>query len=137
VQLCQVDHSDEWYEMGRTDQDNSGIQCPGHNREKHRKRWRTRRDIDGRTHTIRADGTIMLPVGARPPVFPDDTPPIQPEVERAIRDWTNDAACDIERRCRTLRRTAICHTITLDELDTDSLIHHLQATEQRQLSSTR
>jgi hypothetical protein len=33
-----------------------------------------RRDIHGRTHTIRADGSIMLPVGARPPEFPDEPP---------------------------------------------------------------
>jgi Domain of unknown function (DUF222) len=70
--FCEVDHSTEWSDDGRTDQDNAGVECGSHNRLKHRRRWRTRRDIDGRTHTIRADGTIMLPVGVRPPVFPDD-----------------------------------------------------------------
>ena len=122
AELCEVDHSIEWSDNGRTDQDNAGVECGSHNREKHRKRWRTRRDKDGRTHTIRADGTIMLPVGVRPPVFPHDAPPIPPDVERTIDDWVDDTACDIERRCRTLRRTAIRHAITLDELDTDALV---------------
>jgi hypothetical protein len=69
---CQVDHSTEWHEHGTTDQRNAGVECSGHNREKHRKRWRTRRDTEGRVHTIRADGTIILPVGARPPTFPEE-----------------------------------------------------------------
>lgn len=72
AELCEVDHSIEWSDNGRTDQDNAGVECGSHNRLKHRKRWRTRRDIDGRTHTIRADGTIMLPVGMRPPTFPTE-----------------------------------------------------------------
>jgi hypothetical protein len=72
AEWCQVDHSTEWHDDGRTDQDNAGVECGGHNRFKHRKRWRTKRDVDGRRHTIRADGTILLPVGARPPMFPDD-----------------------------------------------------------------
>ncbi len=124
AEACEVDHSTEWSANGRTDQDNAGVECGSHNRLKHRKRWRTRRDIDGRTHTIRADGTIMLPVGARPPFFPDDAPrrrPIPSVVERTIDDWVDNAPCDIERRCRTLRRTALCHAISLDELDTEAL----------------
>ncbi len=71
AEACQVDHSAEWSDHGPTDQDNAGVECGRHNRDKHRKRWRTRRDVHGRIHTIRADGTIMLPVGARRPVFPD------------------------------------------------------------------
>ena len=115
AELCQVDHSVEWHEGGRTDQDNAGPRCGGHNHEKYRKRWRTRRDIHGRNHTIRADGTIMLPVGVRPPVFrdePGDEPPAPnptcpAHVERTIDRWVDDTTDDIERRCRTLRRTAI------------------------------
>ena len=34
---CQVDHSTEWHEHGTTDQRNAGVECSGHNREKHRK----------------------------------------------------------------------------------------------------
>jgi hypothetical protein len=129
--LCQVDHSVEWHDDGPTDQDNAGIRCGHDNREKYRKRWRTRRDIHGRNHTIRADGTIMLPVGARPPVFPDaprhELPaPIPLEVQRTIDLWVDDATDDIERRCRTLRRTAMRHATTLDELDTAALILHLE-----------
>jgi hypothetical protein len=132
--MCEVDHSTEWSDDGRTDQDNAGTRCGSHNRLKHRKRWRTRRDIDGRTHTIRADGTIMLPVGVRPPAFPDeptDEPPAPfpstpVEVEQAIGDWVDDASDDIERRCRTLRGIALRQAITLDELDTHAVVRHLR-----------
>ncbi len=63
----QVDHNLEWGTGGRTDQRNRNIECGPHNREKHRRRWRTRRDARGRAYTLRSDGTIMLPVGERPP----------------------------------------------------------------------
>ena len=70
--MCQIDHSTEWHEGGPTDQHNAGVDCGAHNREKHRKRWRTKRDIHGRRFTVRSDGTIILPAGARAPTFPDD-----------------------------------------------------------------
>ena len=63
----QIDHNHEWADGGRTDQDNTNIGCGHHNRLKHRHRWHTRRDHRGRAYTIRADGTIILPVGERPP----------------------------------------------------------------------
>ena len=63
----EVDHNVEWADGGRTDQRNRNIGCSFHNVRKHRERWRTRRDQRGRTYTIRADGTIILPVGERPP----------------------------------------------------------------------
>ena len=137
AELCEVDHAIEWHEGGPTDQDNAGPRCGGHNREKHRKRWRTRRDIHGRIHTIRADGTIMLPVGVRPPIFADEAsatepmPPskvtaaIPPEVERSVDSWVDGAAGDIDRRCRRLRRTAIRHAITLDGVDPGAVVRHL------------
>ena len=132
AELCEVDHSTEWSDHGCTDQDNAGVECGTHNRLKHRKRWRTRRDNHGRTHTIRADGTIMLPVGARPPDFPDrpppSAPPPPPEVDRALEQWTDDATDDIERRCRTLRSTAIRHAVTVDGLDMDAVVDRLLAT---------
>ena len=69
----QVDHNLEWADGGRTDQENSTVQCGVHNRTKHRQRWRTRRDVRGRLYTIRADGTVILPVGERvPDLVPDD-----------------------------------------------------------------
>ncbi len=127
AELCQVDHSTEWSEQGPTDQINAGVECGGHNRLKHRKRWRTRRDIDGRTHTIRVDGTIMLPVGVRQPVFADEPPPpAPPELERTIEAWTDDADTDIERRCRILRGAALRHATAIDDLDTDALVHTLR-----------
>jgi hypothetical protein len=134
AELCQVDHSVGWSEGGPTDQINAGVECGGHNREKHRKRWQTRRDVHGRIHTIRADGTIMLPVGVRPPVFPDEpggappapVPPIPADVQHAIDGWVDDATDDIERRCRALRRVAIRHAATLEELEGGSGLRHLR-----------
>jgi hypothetical protein len=72
---CDVDHAAEWVaDDGSTDQANARIRCGVHNREKHRRRWRTRRATNGHTYTVRGDGTIMLPAGARSPTFagPDD-----------------------------------------------------------------
>ena len=71
---CHVDHMTEWADGGATDQTNAGVRCGRHNTTKSVKRWRTKRDVKGRTHTIRADGTIIIPVGVRPPVFPDEDP---------------------------------------------------------------
>ena len=65
--LCDVDHLDEWHAGGRTEQRNADVQCRIHDRNKHRRRLTTRRDERGRVYTIRADGTIMLPVGEREP----------------------------------------------------------------------
>ncbi|WP_041298274.1 HNH endonuclease signature motif containing protein [Ilumatobacter coccineus] len=70
---CDVDHIDEWdRDGGATDQRNAAVLCGHHNTDKHRRRWRTRRATNGHGYTIRADGTIVLPVGARPPDFPVD-----------------------------------------------------------------
>ncbi len=70
---CDVDHSDEWHrDGGRTDQTNSRIVCDPHNVEKHRHRWRIKRGVNGCSYTIREDGSITLPGGARPPTFPND-----------------------------------------------------------------
>ena len=63
----QVDHNHEWHLGGRTDQENGNVGCGHHNRTKHRQRWRTRRDRRGRAYTMRDDGTVILPVGERPP----------------------------------------------------------------------
>ena len=70
ARFSQVDHVDEWVAHGgRTDQSNAAIECSAHNIDKHRHRWRTRKAANGRTYTVREDGTIMLPVGARTPEF--------------------------------------------------------------------
>jgi hypothetical protein len=84
--FCDVDHAVEWANGGHTDQANSRIRCGGHNTDKTKKRWRSRRATNGRTYTIRTDGTIMLPVGVRPPTFPDEDDPESPaEIERLTR----------------------------------------------------
>ena len=73
AEWCQVDHADEWTDGGVTDQVNARARCGGHNREKHRKKLGSKRATNGQTYTIRSDGSVMLPVGADPPVFvPDD-----------------------------------------------------------------
>lgn len=71
--FCEVDHIHEWGDLGATDQTNAGIECDHHNRLKHTRRFTIRRDRRGRRHTIRPDGTIVLPVGVRPPTFPDES----------------------------------------------------------------
>ena len=70
--FCEVDHVQEWTDDGTTDQANAGIACGHHNRHKHKHRSTSRLDIFGQRQTIRPDGTIVLPVGVRPPVFPDE-----------------------------------------------------------------
>jgi hypothetical protein len=67
ARLCEVDHITEWNDGGHTEQRNGAIKCGGHNRFKHRERWKTRRDPHGRIYNIRSDGTIVLPVGERAP----------------------------------------------------------------------
>ncbi len=73
AELCDVDHTVEWADGGPTDQRNAGARCSSHNVDKTRRRWRARRATNGRSYTLRPDGTIMLPVGARPPTFPDES----------------------------------------------------------------
>ena len=72
AQWCQVDHANEWTDGGVTDQANARARCGGHNRDKHRKKLKSKRATNGRTYTIRSDGSVMLPVGARKPIFADD-----------------------------------------------------------------
>jgi hypothetical protein len=86
----QVDHNHEWADGGRTDQDNSNIECTLHNLDKHRRRWRTRRDRRGRAYTIRADGTIILPVGERPPDLSIDEQ--HERIRHRLRDLLGEAA---------------------------------------------
>ncbi len=74
TEWCEVDHAEEWgRDVGPTDQSNSRIACGSHNRWKHRTGARSKRATNGRRYTIRADGTVMLPVGARAPIFPDES----------------------------------------------------------------
>ena len=46
--------------------------CGPDNRLKHRQRWKRQRSHNGHHYTIRNDGTIILPVGARTPTFPTE-----------------------------------------------------------------
>jgi hypothetical protein len=67
----QVDHNHEWNEHGETTQANAGVMCGPDNREKHKRGWKRRRAANNNTYTIREDGTLMLPVGARTPTIID------------------------------------------------------------------
>jgi hypothetical protein len=69
AEWCEVDHNIEWAAGGRTDQNNARPRCSPHNRFKSRNRWRSQRATNGYHYNIREDGTIVLPIGARPPTF--------------------------------------------------------------------
>lgn len=69
---CDTDHITPFSEGGHTDQDNAAVECNPHNRMKQRRRWRTRRGAHRKLYTYRADGTLMLAVGERPPDPTDD-----------------------------------------------------------------
>jgi hypothetical protein len=109
-EFCDVDHIVEWNDNGRTDQDNAGAGCNHHNRLKHLRRTATRRDIHGRRYTVRADGSIILPVGARPPTFPNEPDdehsddPITDPIRNAID--TAELTRIARARVRRLRRAA-------------------------------
>ena len=68
----QVDHMIEWADGGTTSQHNAQARCGPHNRFKHRERWRSKRDERGRTYDVKPGGTIVLPVGERPPDLTQD-----------------------------------------------------------------
>lgn len=118
---CQVDHSTEWHQHGTTDQANAATLCGYNNREKHQKQQTHRRDVNGRLHTFRADGTIILPVGTRPPPFPDEEPDGRPDRREPDRDELAarrqrlaifrhrrpPIACDDSNHYRTLVRYAL------------------------------
>lgn len=102
AKFCDVDHADEWdRDDGPTDQVNGGVRCGPDNRAKTRHRWRTRRATNGRSYTIREDGTIMLPIGARRPVF-DDDPPIDDQVIDHLVDDISWDQLVTRIRCRTV-----------------------------------
>jgi hypothetical protein len=98
--FCEVDHVTEWVDLGTTDQINAGVDCGHHNREKHRKKLTRRRCVHGQSYTIRPDGSIILPVGTRPPTFPDDSD--DDEADEAADD-TQDDAIEIAHQTRRAR----------------------------------
>jgi hypothetical protein len=97
--FCEVDHVVEWVDRGTTDQINAGVDCGHHNREKHRRKFTRRRSIHGQTYTIRPDGSIILPVGVRPPPFPDES-----DDDAAVdSDDADDDAIETARQIRLAR----------------------------------
>lgn len=89
---CEVDHNTEWTQGGTTDQANAGVLCGSHNRAKHRLKLRRRRATNGVNYTIRTDGTIILPVGARVPKFGPHDPdgPEDPDETRRMSDLARE-----------------------------------------------
>jgi hypothetical protein len=68
ARFSQVDHDTEWAAgLGETIQSNSRIKCAPRNVFTPEHLWQTKRGANGHLHTIRADGIVMLPIGARPP----------------------------------------------------------------------
>jgi hypothetical protein len=59
-QGIQIDHLLEWEDLGHSDQDNAGPNCPWCNREKHRLKIAVTRDETG-WHYYRRDGTEIAP----------------------------------------------------------------------------
>ncbi|NND73549.1 MAG: HNH endonuclease, partial [Ilumatobacter sp.] len=87
AELCDVDHVDEWSRHGgRTDQGNGYPACDTHDRWKHQQQLRGRRDVHGRLHLIKPDGTVIKPLNARNPVWADPDPP--PSRTISWREWT-------------------------------------------------
>lgn len=85
-----VDHNREWNELGETNQSNAGVLCSGHNRAKHRLGFRRRRGANEVSYTIRADGTVIVPIGARTPQFPaEDDPDDRPDTPDEIAEMAN------------------------------------------------
>ena len=68
---CDADHVDEWWrDDGRTNLDNLGPRCRAHNSWKHHEGLWVRYDAEGRVCNMRADGSLMRPVGQPPPAIP-------------------------------------------------------------------
>ena len=104
--FCDVDHVTEWVDNGTTDQHNAGVNCGRHNRHKHRHKFTRRRSIHGQSYTIRPDGSIILPIGARPPTFPDDHPDDDPDDDAGVHDDVIEIARQTRRARARLR--ALC-----------------------------
>jgi hypothetical protein len=82
AEFCDVDHIDEWAaDNGETNQANALPLCGVHDRWKHQKRLRGRRDTHGRIHLITPDGTVIKALGARDPTWADtdQTEPNEPQ----------------------------------------------------------
>jgi hypothetical protein len=71
AEFCDVDHVTPWVDGGETDQANSLPLCGSHDRRKHRKQLRGRRDRHGRIHLIRPDGSVIKPLNAHDPEWAD------------------------------------------------------------------
>jgi hypothetical protein len=92
VTFAEVDHLAEWQDHGgKTDIDNSAIDCKHHNRAKHRNKYRAERRPDGQVIYHRPDGTPILPVGQQPP------PETEEQIQlRRIKQRVN-ALCEIRK----------------------------------------
>lgn len=85
AQFCDIDHRVEWANgEGATDQDNAMPLCGVHDRWKHANSIRSRRSTNGRIYLIRADGSVIKPIGETDPDWAERRH-IDPTLEWAIR----------------------------------------------------
>jgi hypothetical protein len=91
---CDIDHVNEWdRDHGATNQHNAAVLCRFHNNDKHHNKWHTKRATNG---SIDANGTILMPIGARPPNFSEN-------------DTDDDAESVDDRPEHIARLTALAH----------------------------
>jgi hypothetical protein len=83
---CDVDHITPWIDGADTDQANSMPLCGPHDRRKHTKQLRGRRDRHGRIHLITPNGTVIKPLNAPDPQWAEP----EPERPRPRRRYTWD-----------------------------------------------
>ncbi|WP_040492367.1 HNH endonuclease signature motif containing protein [Ilumatobacter nonamiensis] len=106
AEFAQIDHMVPYADGGTTDQRNAAPLCGLHNRFKHRAGFRSRRARDGRVYLIRPDGSVVVPVGQRPPEFEQehDTLDVRgdrcPEHETVVETIGWDEFVDRQRRGR-------------------------------------
>lgn len=100
AELCDIDHVDEWANGGATNQANALPLCGVHDRWKHRQQLRGRRDRIGRIHLVRPDGTVIKPLNARDPDWPDNDNTRPRSVVRHVLTWDEwTASRTPTRRC--------------------------------------
>tara|TARA_R110002110_G_scaffold41549_4_gene131717 strand:+ start:1380 stop:2273 length:894 start_codon:yes stop_codon:yes gene_type:complete len=89
AEFCDVDHIEPWIHGSETNQANSMPLCGTHDRRKHTKQLRGRRDRHGRIHLITPNGTVIKLLNTPEPE-PEPQPQPQPQRLRRHRRYTWD-----------------------------------------------
>jgi hypothetical protein len=86
AEFCDVDHIEPWTHGSETNQANSMPLCGTHDRRKHTKQLRGRRDRHGRIHLITPNGTVIKLLNTpEPEPQPEPEPEPQPQPQRLRR----------------------------------------------------